>query len=329
LETIKYLVNQKGISVNGKTSGGGTALMKASEFGNLQVIKFLLEKGANINQTDKYGYNALLWAVDKHLADLNTIKYLVDRKASITVKDNYRGYSPLHWVAQHGDLQMVKYLVEKGAPIDDKTIDGETPAQLAAANNRFPVLEYFLNERKQKFDIFEAAEKGYTNAVQYFIDRKKTPATAVNADGWSVIHRAAYGGTLNTIVFLVEKKGVNVNVSNVRRKTLVTPLHAAAEKGHLSVATYLVKKGADSNARDFQGRTPLYWAAYNGHHDLVVYFIDTLQNDSRERDNFDKTLLHAACYKGNPSVAQFLVEKKRLDTNAQDNEDLTRTEARL
>jgi ankyrin repeat protein len=41
-------------------------------------------------------------------------------------------------------------------------------------------------------------------------------------------------------------------------------LHAAAEKGQVSVCSLLLSKGIDVNAKDINGETPLHWAAWSG-----------------------------------------------------------------
>ncbi|CAK9253192.1 unnamed protein product, partial [Sphagnum jensenii] len=53
-----------------------------------------------------------------------------------------------------------------------------------------------------------------------------------------------------------------------------TPLHRAAEKGHLDVVKYLVEKGADVKAANKYGYTPLHWAASSGKLDIVKYLVE-------------------------------------------------------
>ena len=49
-----------------------------------------------------------------------------------------------------------------------------------------------------------------------------------------------------------------------------TPLHLAALRGHAGIVRLLTKKGAYLNAKDDGGRTPLHRAAENGHAEIVA-----------------------------------------------------------
>ena len=73
LEVVKALLD-KGADVNGKDMHGRTALMRASESGHLEVVKVLLGKGAYVNAKDKYGATALKIASKARY--INVVNYL-------------------------------------------------------------------------------------------------------------------------------------------------------------------------------------------------------------------------------------------------------------
>jgi len=54
----------------------------------------------------------------------------------------------------------------------------------------------------------------------------------------------------------------------------MTPIHYAAQRGHLSVVEYLVNQKADINARAKDDWTPLHYAAENGHLSVVEYLVN-------------------------------------------------------
>lgn len=79
LKMVKYLV-EKGADVNAKNKNGETALMIASSDGKLEIIKYLISKSADINATDKNGKNALMSHLRGYPEDLEIVKALVGGK---------------------------------------------------------------------------------------------------------------------------------------------------------------------------------------------------------------------------------------------------------
>ena len=69
LEIVKYLI-EAGVNINAKDKDGDTALMLASIYNNLNMVKYLIEKGANINYKNVYGQTASLYAIDEDIMEL-------------------------------------------------------------------------------------------------------------------------------------------------------------------------------------------------------------------------------------------------------------------
>jgi ankyrin repeat protein len=86
-----------------------TALMIASQDKQLEMVKLLVENGANINIENEYNYSALMYAI--YSGKLKIVKYLVEHGADINIKgiDNYK---PLSLASHYGNLDIVKYLIE-------------------------------------------------------------------------------------------------------------------------------------------------------------------------------------------------------------------------
>eukprot|EP00742_Colponemidia_sp_Colp-10_P017635 GILJ01020295.1.p1 GENE.GILJ01020295.1~~GILJ01020295.1.p1 ORF type:complete len:211 (-),score=22.86 GILJ01020295.1:34-666(-) len=105
----------------------GTALHWASRLGNVQSAKILMEKGANVNDTNcTRGRIPLHFAAEGNHAAL--IKLLISHGANIQAKDSY-GWSPLHSAAAYGRVEAITALIELGADLSAKSLSGMTPSE--------------------------------------------------------------------------------------------------------------------------------------------------------------------------------------------------------
>ncbi|MEX0940882.1 MAG: ankyrin repeat domain-containing protein, partial [Candidatus Babeliales bacterium] len=88
---------------------GDTPLHGASEYGSLEVVKLLLEKGAPIDIQDNFGDTPLHLASRK--GHLEVVKLLLEKRAQIDIK-NKNGWTPLRLASFKGKLKAVKLLEE-------------------------------------------------------------------------------------------------------------------------------------------------------------------------------------------------------------------------
>lgn len=85
LEQLKTLI-KNGIDVNVGDKDNDTALIKATWYGNVDIIKFLIESGANVNLSNNDGETPLMNAAEN--ADINVVKILLNKGADVNAKDN-------------------------------------------------------------------------------------------------------------------------------------------------------------------------------------------------------------------------------------------------
>ena len=123
VDAMRLLI-EKNADVNARNAAGATALMAAAATGHAQAVRMLLAKGADPNVRTKRNETALADAATA--GNEETVKLLLDRGADVNVQD-IRGYSPLLYAAGSDTMPsaVVKLLLAKGADREAKG-DGET-----------------------------------------------------------------------------------------------------------------------------------------------------------------------------------------------------------
>lgn len=106
--------------------------LKAAEQGNLATIKSMVEKMPEIIKTrDKDEWTALLYAA--RFGKLEVVKYLLDKGASVDEMDLERT-TALHNAAAFDHKAVCEYLIKKGAKVNARTQGAVTPRRLAESN---------------------------------------------------------------------------------------------------------------------------------------------------------------------------------------------------
>ena len=104
----------------------------------------------------------------------------------------------------------------------------------------------------------------------------------------------------------------------------LTPLHYAAINNHLEVVRYFInEQHCDPMPRDNNGDTPLHYAARNNHLEVVRYFINEQHCDPMTRDNNGDTLLHYACNYNRAHIVEYLLSTGKVDPLARNKNGRT------
>ena len=130
----------KGMDVNTTDPGANTLLMIAvqGEYGDM--VKLLLRNKARVDARNKYGETALMLAAAS--GSLELVRLLVDHGANI----NLPGWNPLIYAAWRGQTEVVRYLLSKGADIDAVSPNGISALMMAARGGHFETVKLLLWE---------------------------------------------------------------------------------------------------------------------------------------------------------------------------------------
>jgi ankyrin repeat protein len=112
VEILDLCFNRKKINLNSKTyESGQTLLHISSSRGHVEVVKFLLNKGANPNLIDDNGQTPLHLSAFK--GNLEAVKYLLSKGADANLMDK-DGLTALHAAFKYEKIAIVEYLLEYG-----------------------------------------------------------------------------------------------------------------------------------------------------------------------------------------------------------------------
>ena len=120
-KVVSYV--KKGVGIDQKNQARWTALAYACKYNHMDIVKFLLENGADINETVNTGSTPL--AVALLAGNFEIADFLIQKKADIN-KSDIMGMSPLMWAAKEGNLKVVQYLVEHGANVNKQNNNGRS-----------------------------------------------------------------------------------------------------------------------------------------------------------------------------------------------------------
>jgi ankyrin repeat protein len=235
------------------------------------------------------------------------VELLLERGANVRIRDTGDNACALHFAAEAADLGIVRMLVDAGADVigdgDDHRL-GVLGWATCFQTTRHDVADYLLAQGA-KLNLWSAIALGREDDVSHFIKADPTLLTA------------------------------RMSRSEHRR----TPLHHAAAKNQRKIVRLLLELGADPNAADLTGATPLVTAAQDNADDGVASLLlaagaridfiaalglkrydlaETMLRDNPARigaDGADTIALHLAVSKHNAGTVRWLIDHK-VDVNA-------------
>ncbi|MES9684713.1 ankyrin repeat domain-containing protein [Gottfriedia acidiceleris] len=192
-------------------------LFQAAKRGETDLVKKLIENGADMNAQNSNGQTATMIATYHH--DFKTVKVLIDAGADVNIRDLMKN-NPFLYAGAEGFIDILKLSIKAGA---DPTI-----------TNRYGGTA-----------LIPASEHGYVDVVNELLNYTEIDVNHVNNLGWTALLEAIM---LNdgsekqqqTVQLLIDH-GADVNLSDHEN---VSPLQHARERGFKEIEEILLKAGA-------------------------------------------------------------------------------------
>jgi len=270
----------------GPAPAAAQTLFDAVRAGDQKAVRALISRKVDVNATEVDGSTALLLAVDAN--DEPTARLLLAAGARATAATRY-GVTPLALAARNGSPGVIEALVKAGADPNAASPEGETALMTVTRSGSLAAVQKLLslganpNAREawhEQTALMWAASENQTTVAAALLragadvnarskvwpgqpPRPRGSATSFQAahsnfpkGGFTALHFAAQYGSGDVAALLAEA-GANLEATEPDG---VTPLIMAIINGHYDVAAVLVREGANVNAADRSGRSGLYHA---------------------------------------------------------------------
>ena len=347
LDIVKLLV-KAGAEVRAIGQDGDTCLILAAAFGHTETVRYLLGlPEVDVNRKNNLGKTALVCTHNPH-----ALQVLIDAGADIEAKNNI-GRSALHLASENGELAIIKVLVKAGAGVRVTDNEGDTCLILAANFGHTETVRYLValpevdvNHRGSGGDtaLYIASHKVFADVVELLIDagadievtddKGRSPlhtaclngniavvkmlvkagaeVRATDNEGSTCLHIASYYGRTETLRYIAGLPGVDVNHAD---ENGMTALHwEGKKKGHPAVVQALVDAGADLEAKNSLGRSPLL-VACESRKIAIVKLLVKAGAEVRTTDSVGNTCLMLASYFGHTEIMSYLVGLPEVDVH--------------
>lgn len=295
-ESIKYMLAQKGNDVNKITHDSRTYVYWAASRGNLEIVEYLLNKGAKTDLQDSHGASPMGFAAGAGQADTRIYDAFLKAGADINVLNPDGANLLLLSISNDKNQVLTNYFLSKGLSLKSTDAAGNTAFDYVARTGNLTLMNSLLEKgvKPTSNAMVMAAQgtRGSSNTVEVYqlLQKLKIKPDAVNKNGETALHILARKPDQKEIIAYFLSLGVSpeqpdnegntafLNAAGSNRDTAtiaqllnspkiinqankkgVSPLAMAIRSNSPEAAAFLLAKGADIKATDADGNNLAFY----------------------------------------------------------------------
>ena len=119
-----------GVNVSTVDSGGDSPLIMAAYKGHTEIVRLLLEAGADVHALDP-GMKATALHAASYAGHADAAKLLIEGGVELNRQGPYNGYTALHDAVWQNNVDVARVLIDAGADTSIRSKEGQTPLDFA------------------------------------------------------------------------------------------------------------------------------------------------------------------------------------------------------
>lgn len=237
------------------------SLLAGAASGDQPSVADALEQGADINAKGNDAITPLMNAVTRSHPEIAA--FMLSKGADANARDN-NGTTALMRAANNGSTQLIGMLLESGADVDDQSGTGSTALHFAVQFSHYAAANVLLDHGADVNHKDDSGDAVLVKVVDNFSRRVvptllKKPILESEDEDFRLVKRLL-------------ALGADINAQNNKKWS---PIMVAAESAPASAVDFLVKRGADLNARDDLGLRAIDWAQHANRSDAILKMLAT------------------------------------------------------
>lgn len=283
-KTIEYAISKEGNDVNKLTHDGRTYIFWAAYKGNVELMQYLISKGAKTNLTDDKGSTIMNFAASSGQKNTKVYDICLANGADLNKDLTPYGANALLLAAPFDtDFSLINYFTSKGLDLNSVDTDGNGIFNYVSKTGNIQLLNQLLEKGVTFNDnamiLASQGTRSATNLLEFFkyLEGLGIKPNTISKDGTTALHALASRVNDQKLLGYFIEKGVDINQADANG---VTAFMNAASRNSLEVVTLLSVNVKDINAKNNKGETALSLAVANNSPEIVEFLIGKNANVS-------------------------------------------------